>query len=115
MINAIKDVVFIRKFSSGRSAGSATVKVVTKKMFIAGILSKDRHDVQFCKMGMFSDAICSMRVDDFENTFSKEEIETMQHNGMLNYYPDASYVSTKYPMFGANVYKKYGVKMECKR
>lgn len=118
------EVVFIKKFPSSRSGGSAVVKVFSKPMFVQGAITdykgdilKDRNNIQYCKIGECSKAMCSMTVEEFEEIFTPEEIHEMTINGMLDYRSKTSkrrYLSLdfKYPMFGAKVYAKYGLDLD---
>lgn len=111
-----KQTLFIQKYPSCRSAGSATVKLMTKEEFIKCTF-KDRYDLQYCvfsKSG-YSNPMCSMTIDEFLEIFSKDEIEQLKALGKLNYCDDTRcLLCQKYPMFSAKIYKKFGVKVKCK-
>lgn len=103
------DVVFIRKYPSCKSAGSATVSVFAKSDFVNKKVGKiDRNDVQFCKLGEYSEPMCSMTLKKFENSFNYDDLYKMLDNGLLDYNSKERSLSRKYPMFSAEVYKKYG-------
>lgn len=60
--------------------------------------------------GRFTKRISAVTLHEFRTIFNKDEIETMQENGMLDYNPNETEVYYKYPIFRAEVYKKYGIK-----
>lgn len=118
----MNEVVFIRKYPSYKSGGSATVKVFTKEMFVNGEIKgwngeiiKDRNDIQFCELGYNSQPMCSMTPEIFSKIFTKEEIAKMETKGMLYYNSKRRTVSQKYPMFSADVYRKYGTDFKTER
>ena len=110
------ETLFIQKYPSSNSGGSATVRVFTKFAFITGgiansigITVKSRYNIQYAIYGGFSRSICQMTLREFEYIFNKIEIKEMQLNGMLDYDSTCRGVRKKYPMFSAKIYKKYGI------
>ena len=73
--------------------------------------------------GELSNQFCRLSVDMFEEIFDESDINTMQDNGVLDYYPcgsrcmyaDGSYgaihrgVEYKYPIFSVKIYSKWGI------
>lgn len=115
------EVLFIRKYPTRNSGGSSISQVFTKLTFVTGGVKdtfgkqvKNRYNIQYCTYGGYSHSICQMDVETFETVFSKAEIKEMQINGMLDYDSTVDMsryksLSKKYPMFGAKIYKKYGI------
>lgn len=112
----MKEVIFIRKYPTSRSGGSATVRLFSKEDFIKGNLDNSggwwyspRHDIQYCNIGGYSNPICGMTVDEFNSIFTNVEIEEMRNSGLLNYNTGAKRLENKYPMFRRDIYLKYGI------
>lgn len=119
-------LVFIKTFRASRGKG-ASVRVYSKDAFVEGKAHADRYTQWgIADSDKFSDHVCSMHVDKFEEYFTNVEIEEMKENGMLSYYPQGigkSYsgggymdngVEAKFPIFRKEVYLKYGVALDPK-
>lgn len=105
----MNQVVFVRKFSTSRCGTSATVIVYSKESFIDGEVGFDRDNILYCEFGKFSKPMNQMTLEKFREIFSSEEILMMMANGILNYNSSEKQTHKKYPMFKAEIYKKYGI------
>ncbi len=102
----MKELIFIK------SSNYTNVRVFSKQHFIERCFYANRR-THVAFMGEWSIPLCSMSLEMFSQIFSEYEIGIMQKNGNLNYYPNGrkhfTDIATKYPIFSAKIYKKYGV------
>lgn len=112
----MREVIFIRKYSTSRSGGSATVKLFSKEDFMnkefdqpGGWWYSSRHDIQYCFIGGYSNSISRMTIEEFESIFTDIEIKKMKDKKLLNYNTLGRNVEKKYPIFRKDIYLKYGI------
>ena len=112
------------KTVQGTRGKLSKVRAISIEHFIYGNEKIDRS-TQIAEVGGgWSLPLREMTVEMFERVFAPEAIGDMERRGLLDYYPNGNRhkywdgtistyiftdVETKYPIFSAKVYKKYGV------
>lgn len=107
--------IFIVVMDAGKGLACRDVRIFSQDLFVhrhrlIPQYSGRRNIRVGTPDGRFTKRISAVTLHEFRMIFNKDEIETMQENGMLDYNPNETEVYYKYPIFRAEVYKKYGIK-----
>lgn len=112
----MNDYIFILNYPASNGLTCADVILLTKGQFMNKVLNSLPRSRKRVRLGTFdckyTKSIVSVNLTQFKQIFNNSDIETMKQNGMLDYFPNRRSLSLKYPLFRAEIYKKFGIAKE---
>lgn len=113
--------IFIKTYNGSRGKG-ASVHTYPKESFLDGeIATYHIRLLQVAKIGNTSKGLFEVGLTEFEDIFNADDIDKLQNDGVLDYYPKGEYIKPhistpdRYPIFKKEIYVKYGVQKGSKK